>query len=244
MRRYPRTCLVTRNGFTLTELAVVLLIIALLIGGLLVPLSAQVDLRNASDTSKSLADAREALLGFATANGRLPCPANPTIASGAAGAGTEDCTRTIGALPWAALSLSQLDAWGRRFTYRVTDSFKDGIAAATVAPPVTCIATPAQSSFALCSEGDITVTDGSTLIASKIPAIVVSHGSNGRGAFLPDGTQIPGAANDEFENANNNATFVSRTSTSPGSANEFDDLVAWVPLAILMNRMVTAGKLP
>jgi hypothetical protein len=64
------------------------------------------------------------------------------------------------------------------------------------------------------------------------------------GAFLPDGTQIPGAANDELENANNNATFVSRAVTSPGSANEFDDLVAWVPLPILMNRMVTAGRLP
>lgn len=239
MRRYPRTCLVIRNGFTLTELAVVLLIIALLIGGLLMPLSAQVDLRNASDTSKSLADIREALLGFATANGRLPCPANPTLA-----AGTEDCTRTEGALPWADLGVPQLDAWGRRFTYRVTNSFKDAIAAATVAPPVACTATPVQSSFALCSEGDITVTDGGTTIASKIPAIVVSHGSNGRGAFLPDGTQIPGAANDELENANNNATFVSRAVTSPGSANEFDDLVTWVPLTILMNRMVTAGKLP
>lgn len=229
------------GGFTLTELAIVLLIIALLIGGLLVPLSAQVELRNANDTNKSLADIREALLGFTVSNGRLPCPANPTLATG-----IEDCTLIDGVIPWTDLGVPQLDAWGRRFTYHVTISFKDPISSGTVAPPMSCVPVvpPAQSSFALCSEGGVTITDGTNTIANNVPVVVVSHGGNGRGAYLPDGTQIPGASGDELENADNDGIFVSRAFTAAGSANEFDDLVTWVPLPILMNRMISAGKLP
>jgi len=68
----------TARGFTLVELAVVVLVVGLLIGSLLVPLSTQVDQRNIADTQRRLEDAREALFGFAVANGRFPCPASPT----------------------------------------------------------------------------------------------------------------------------------------------------------------------
>ena len=42
------------KGFTLTELAIVLVIVALLIGGMLVPLSTQRDIHNTSDTKSTL----------------------------------------------------------------------------------------------------------------------------------------------------------------------------------------------
>lgn len=67
--------LTANRGFTLTELAVVLVIVAFLIGGMLIPLAAQDDLRRTQETQKTLNDIRDALLGFAAANGRLPCPA-------------------------------------------------------------------------------------------------------------------------------------------------------------------------
>ena len=63
------------RGFTLIEMAIVLMIVGLLLGGMLVPLSAQMDQRNISDTQKSLSEIKEALIGYAMANGRLPCPA-------------------------------------------------------------------------------------------------------------------------------------------------------------------------
>lgn len=62
-------------GFTLTELAVVLAIVALLLGGLLYTLSAQTDQRNFEETRRRLELARELVLAFAITNGRLPCPA-------------------------------------------------------------------------------------------------------------------------------------------------------------------------
>jgi prepilin-type N-terminal cleavage/methylation domain-containing protein len=66
------------RGFTLVELAVVVLVVGLLIGSLLVPLSTQVDQRNATEAQRRLEDAREALIGYAIANQRFPCPASDT----------------------------------------------------------------------------------------------------------------------------------------------------------------------
>ena len=63
------------KGFTLVEMAIVIVIIGLIIGGLLAPITAQIDMRNYSDERKSMEEINEALLGFAMSNGYLPCPA-------------------------------------------------------------------------------------------------------------------------------------------------------------------------
>ncbi len=239
------------SGFTLLELAVVMFILALLLSSLLVPLGTQVDQSNISATQKSLDDVEEALIGFALANGRLPCPADPTIATGLPNAGVETTTCTGGAvngvLPWATLGVNETDAWGRRYTYRVTAIFADAIST-TFGASCPAGTTATQSSFALCSQGDITITDGSSNIATNIPAVVVSHGKDGYGAYTTLGTQLPttAAGPDELENTNANATFVSRTYTDNPAATggAFDDIVVWITPNILLNRMVAAGKLP
>lgn len=233
------------RGFSLVELAVVLVIVALLTSGIMISLSAQQDLRQVADTQRQLSDIKESLLGFAAAYGRLPCPAKSDIATGQANAGKEDCTQGTGVLPWIDLGLAETDAWGRRFTYRATGSFRDPIADNTVSPPASCTELPTLASFALCSQGNITVSDGTATIADNLPVIVVSHGRNGRGAYLANGTQIPPApGGDEEENSDNNATFVSHPAAGQGGANEYDDMATWVPLGILLNRMVAVGKLP
>jgi prepilin-type N-terminal cleavage/methylation domain-containing protein len=65
----------SRRGFTLIELAIVMFIVSLLVGGMLLPLSAQQDIKSLRDTTRALETARDALLGFAVINERLPCPA-------------------------------------------------------------------------------------------------------------------------------------------------------------------------
>lgn len=53
------------RGFTLIELAIVLVIITILIGGLAMPLTAQIQARRIAETKKTLEEAREAIIGYA-----------------------------------------------------------------------------------------------------------------------------------------------------------------------------------
>jgi prepilin-type N-terminal cleavage/methylation domain-containing protein len=69
-----------QRGFTLTELAVVFMIISLLLGTAMYTLSAQTEQRNSEETRRRLEAARELLFSFAIVNGRLPCPARSTSA--------------------------------------------------------------------------------------------------------------------------------------------------------------------
>ena len=81
---------------------------------------------------------------------------------------------------------------------------------------------------------------GGADVANNVPAILLSHGKNGAGAYLSNGTQLAvSTGDDEEENSDNDKNFVSHNITS-----DFDDLVIWLSPNTLANRMVTAGKLP
>ena len=266
------------SGFTLIELAMVLFIVSLLIGGLLLPLSAQTEIRGRQDTDKALANIREALIGFAVVNGRLPCPAVASIPTGTTasglsagreatwpavgangpcacetnatsriagnpGTGAVACSDTDsvgGVLPWATLGLPETDAWGHRYTYYVAAQFARLPTGQTTFGSCTPTATVQNAAFALCSSGTITVStaaSGGIAVASTVPAIVVSHGKNGLGAWSPSGNvDIAASAADEVENADNDNDFVSSVG--------IDDQLVWIPSTVLMGRMLAAGKLP
>ena len=256
-------------GFTLVEIAIVLLIVSILLAGILMPLSIQREVRSYADTKRTMDQISEAIMGFVLINGRLPCPATRTIADGTATVGTEAltgnaCTSITGVIPWVTLNVPETDEWGGRFTYRVTSIFADTIAAATYG--CTPSANPTLSSFALCANGDMKIQSRTPAPAKAaydmtglaLPAVFISHGKNSYGAFRTNGTQIsmPPAANaDETANATaGTIIFFSRErqdassscSDTSGSTPmcEFDDLVTFVPLPTLMNRMVISGKLP
>lgn len=55
----------TSRGFTLIEMAIVLIIVTILVGGLAMPLAAQIQARRVAETKKTLEEAREAIIGFA-----------------------------------------------------------------------------------------------------------------------------------------------------------------------------------
>ena len=118
-------------------MAVVLAIIGLLLAGLLLPLGAQIDQQNMNETQRRLESAREALLGFAVSNRRLPCPATLTSSgiettANAVSPGLGTCTNALtGYLPAVTLGLQPvdtgtkllLDAWGNPIRYTITDFF-------------------------------------------------------------------------------------------------------------------------
>jgi prepilin-type N-terminal cleavage/methylation domain-containing protein len=255
------------SGFTLVEMAIVLALIALMLGTGLTVLSAQQDQQRMENAKARLDDAHEALIGFALVNGRLPCPADPTIPSGTTGAGQEysTCTTstyTSGVLPWATLGINETDAWGRRLSYVVTNIYADAINAMTYGkdnnPSYNCATThictpttsPQFSSFALCSCGELNVLSNISggNIAANTSAVVISYGANGLGAYTTEGhqiTPIPAATTNEGENTDSDSIFISHTPAPLGEVGGyFDDQVIWLSKYTLFNRMVQAGKLP
>jgi prepilin-type N-terminal cleavage/methylation domain-containing protein len=221
------------RGFSLIEMAFVLVIVTLLLGGLLVPFSTQVEQRRIAETQKGMEEIKEALIGFAVANGRLPCPDTT-------GDGQEDAcpiastTSTGGNLPWVTLGTANADAWGRPFQYRVNGAFTTTFSLSTTGTANS----GASGILRVCS--DYTCT---SLEASNVPAVIYSSGKNGA-------IQPPASA-DELENTTLptnvkfDRTFVSRIMTDAGApVGEFDDLVTWLSPNVLFNRMVAAGKLP
>ena len=56
----------TERGFSLLELAIVLLIVGLLLGGLIMPLSARMDQQKIDTTRQQLEQIRQALVGLRT----------------------------------------------------------------------------------------------------------------------------------------------------------------------------------
>lgn len=228
------------RGFTLVEMAIGILVIALLLGSILVPLSTQVEQRKISETQKALDEIREALLGFALTQGYLPCPA-VSATNGAEGPRTSGaCNSRQGFLPWSALGSPKLDAWGRIYRYSVSPAFSNS-----------------ATRFTLASGRDISIdtrdSAGAQIPLSNdddIPAVFLSFGRNGNWGTIDDGAtvgDISGTNADEDVNGNGTGEdFISRTATeNPGaSGGEFDDIVAWLSPNVLFNRMVAAGQLP
>jgi len=225
----------SRNtGFTLVELAIVLIIVSLLTGGLMMSLSAQVQQRQRSETQQQLTDIRDALLGYAASHSALdgkpyfPCP--DTTGDGLEDRNGNSCINASGQLPWGDLGLGNQDAWGNRFDYRVHANFSNNANGFTLG---------SSANLKVCEQATCTTT-----LASSLPAVVFSHGPNGLGAVTSQNANLPAATGaDEVENNNADPTFVFHPPTPPG-ANEFDDLVIWLSPNILYNRMIAAGRLP
>ncbi len=64
-----------QRGFSLVEIALVLVIIGLALGGIIAAMGPQLEQRKYGDTQKRLDEAGEAIVAFSLVNRRLPCPA-------------------------------------------------------------------------------------------------------------------------------------------------------------------------
>ena len=242
-----------RAGFTIFEIVIVLAIMGVLISGLAIPISTQVQLRRYEDTRKLLADAKDALLGFASANGRLPCPASAASNglesfAGGGNATNGNCSNFYnGFLPGAALGLSPLDAsgyvpdaWGNRVRYAVMDSSGGHSLTATNGVQIASMATMSTRTFLyICASGTgVTATDcgsAANQMTNAAPFVVLSLGPNGA---------VAASSTDETKNTDGNVVFVMHEPAPASGGNEFDDIVTWASLNTLFSRLIAGGKLP
>ena len=274
-----------QRGFTLTELAVVLAIVGLLLGSMMLTFSSQVEQRNFAETQRRLEQAKELLIGFAIVNGRLPCPAWTANGDESPVGGSSPgspCTNPYnGFLPGRAIGFLPvdkdgyaLDAWNNRIRYAVAMTVKTSTTCPDVAPKIppllagdtywtspfttaTATTVPNSPTFLkanglACQTGDsdlVVRTEcqaGAPACPSPQPvtnqntvvAIVFSIGKN-----RIDTVGAAGA--NEAENLNSDAVFVSRTpDSSDAVGGEYDDLMTWIPVGLLYERLTAAGVLP
>jgi type II secretory pathway pseudopilin PulG len=262
-------------GFSLVEIAFVLVIAGLALGAGLSVLGSRLA-QGRIDTTRDRSEAiRQALVAFVAQNARLPCPAAPGIVEGVAGynvervagvAGAQTCTagagltNTIagaaplgvsrGTVPCTTLGLTNeacLDAWGSRFTYfvqnaavRLTPNTVSGMRGSmtvhTVVAPGAAVTNaglaPTGNQINACS-----AIAGDNACNLAAVAMVISHGANRGGGFVPTSAvvmpAVGGVSAYETENSDNNIQFMQNAYIEDG-ANSFDDIVvALVPRDIV-----------
>jgi len=246
-------------GFSLVEMAIVIIILGFVLGALLMPLQAQRQQLAQSQTENTLEIAKKALLGFAQSKGRLPCPATANGLENPIG-GTTACTMQLGYLPAATLGIQPtdangfaVDAWNNPIMYAVAqnsavtvptnpitpdftiNSLTDGmnvVGIANLTPELRVCKSATGITGAACSGG----VESNYLINNAV-AVIYSLG--------PTGAQASGGA-DESANpkvpTSSESVFVSHE-PSQAAGNEFDHMMVWISPYVLYNAMIEAGQL-
>lgn len=233
------------SGFTLIEVATVIVIVGLLLVGFVRFIDVQSKQQRISNLKTGTADLDKAVADFVATNGRLPCPAPVDLApgdpafgrevpcDGAAHAGTTEVDGRseggvplkvrIGSIPTRTLAIADrmmLDPYYRRFTYAVTEALADVDATGN--------AKKANDP----SGGAITIKDETgTVVTSMADYVLFSHGKDGKGAYTLEGVQFQGCDSGSIDSENcddANAVFATTIQTSEAAnALHFDDYMLY-----------------
>jgi type II secretory pathway pseudopilin PulG len=221
------------SGFTLTELAVTLVLAGLFSGLVLKVNAGQIKREDCvRNTQHQLHTIHEAIGRFVNSKDRFPLPAERNLGIEDKSFGREATLVTLdsnsgvtfGALPFQALGLSPAyasDCWGNKFTYAVTTDLTDSLKFNSTSPVY---------------NGAIVVKSSAiNTVNSSIGYAVISHGANAIGAAASNysgvskkwcslGTTL------ESENCEvSNNVLISATYNDGASAgnNSFDDVVIY-----------------
>jgi len=243
-------------GFTLVEMAIVILIASIMITGVISIASTQIEKSRYESTLQKQIALKKSILTFLSRNRRLPCPAVATLAQGAANYGVEAATpgtclattqfiagaarNARGVIPWISLGIEDemaLDGYGRRFTYQVL---------------LSQTAANAASGVGLLGNINIFDSTGGVLINPLDPAaaVILSHGNDGYGAYLPQtGTRmalgLAGYVNTN-ENTDNDFDFVIKEYSDDQIGNPgllYDDIILWLKPSEINLELVELGVL-
>lgn len=198
------------RGFTLVELAVVMVILSVIMFGAMSLIGSAEREKAVSNARVEIRLAMEALNGFAAVNGRFPCPATNADDLTEQPAGGGVCDAQSGFLPTKTLGISSIDPWSRPLRYAVATTFK--------IDPV-----PGSAPFYF-PQNAITITDEVRKITGGNITNLNACGDStrnhtivlGEGAPCPAGSTLVG-----------NNLFVGVWSNGSDAASTDDDLAEW-----------------
>lgn len=219
-----------RAGFSLLELSLSFVIIAVLGTGALTLFASSLDRRQIEETQGRLQTIQDALLEYRRTFDRLPCPADITLATSAANFGVEAASPGVctggspaanftagltggpvaGGIPTKTLRLPDdfsSDGYGRRILYAVDTRLT------YTAEADTTNYTPSFTTYPVANTvvGNITVRDaGNNDRTTKAAYVLLSFGKNGHGAYSRQGGTtriVSGSTNSqELENCDCDAS--------------------------------------
>ncbi|MCW8933485.1 MAG: prepilin-type N-terminal cleavage/methylation domain-containing protein [Gammaproteobacteria bacterium] len=258
-----------QHGFTLIEIAIVFVIIAVLLSYTFMPLRAQLETKNIKEARSKLVEIEEALYGFAIANNRLPCPtipgnngvANPL--NPAADCGNANIIGGyIGFVPSNTLGIKGevncdgllIDPWGRPYLYSVAfiDVGANGLGDFVVAGDILTEGGPgamAANIIKVCN--DLTVNCGAAVgagVASTTNALAVifTMGTRDRANSTVEnenagegGTRPSTCGLPAYQIGNDQQYYAAKRIES--GVNVFDDIVIWISPNILYSKLLQAG---
>ncbi len=223
------------SGFSLLEMALVIVIISILLGMIISTSKARIDAVKIYETKQKMEIIEAAIDKYVAQYGHLPCPSSLKIATSDVNSGlstvptTNTCSTVdalsagpiyvLGAVPIITLGLNakdDLDAWDMHFDFIIT---QDYVSTANYINS----ASNFGNSYTIRTRGG-----GANVAAGQnIAYILISHGENRYGGFNDQGVKYryryddptatppivgqdsPNA--DEIENSNLNATFIQAT---------------------------------
>lgn len=243
------------RGFSLMEMAVVLMIVGTMMSGVLVAISQTTENSRRSTAITELRRIEDALYGFAQTNGRLPCPATAASGGDESPAGGGDCTAWHGFIPASTLGLFGdvnadgllLDPWQNPYRYSVASTdLTNGRAFTSTAGMdelYQSAATVLANDTDLLSVCDSAACTG-TILGDTIPAIVLSMGADW--ATFTSANELENASGATLVNGGNSYTVTNTNNfvVTDYAEDQFDDQLIWLSPYLLFNRMISAGKLP
>ncbi|MBF0419945.1 MAG: type II secretion system protein [Magnetococcales bacterium] len=254
-----------KSGFTLTEMAMVMLIVGILASLGMSFLNATMNQTSYTVTKQRMAAIKEAMISYLRVNGRLPCP--DTVVTAPTGAAAASCSSPVtgsasnaldhvdtsfGILPWQTLGLQRdavLDGWGNFFTYHVSAVNGSYYFDWTI-----------QRNFSDTDKGEFTIQQKNANGGSSgsdvqwVVLAIVSHGPNGNGAYTVKGTRnVLPTGSDELENTNGNVTTITNaqkvtyvkrdfSDNSSLATGAFDDIVDYMTVADLVGPLIKEGS--
>jgi len=252
----------SQRGFTLLEMALVITVVGILIGGGLLAVGPLIDKTNVTKTNTTMDQVENALELFVIRNPRLPCPADGSLPANNANYGLEQpqgggaCTvaATNSVIPWRTLGIDEsysIDAWGNRLSYYASQAGAAG--ATTSATSGNPALTHSGNSYPIGTFMTVTNVSSTTQPVTPPPAnssdqaayVLISHGKSGWYGWGKNGVQHVASYAGGAKGCNNNPATCAVVANSyftgnwtgsypPSSNTYFDDILRWRSAAFII----------